>query len=182
MFCTNCGKEIKAGSNFCENCGAAVTGQPASAPAPEPEPEQVRTPEQTGNSAGTAPKGKQGNFASGIITLAVVVGIILVIVNVGGLLFGNGKDIDAAEKKVLSLVTENYGEVPTVHGEVLKKVDNHVLVAVTFEVEMNGYTLDGSYIVDVRKKSHIAWQWSNELPVDYDFEENLDEILAIWEI
>lgn len=176
MFCTNCGKEIKAGSNFCENCGAAVTSQPAPAPAPAPE------PEQTGNSAGTAQKGKQGNFASGIISLAVIVGMILVIVNVGGLLFGNGKDIDAAEKKVLSLVTENYGEVPTVHGEVLKKVDNHVLVAVTFEVEMNGYTLDGSYIVDVRKKSHIAWKWSKELPVDYDFEANLDEILAIWEI
>ena len=38
MFCPNCGKEIKDGATFCEECGAKIIEPPKAAPEPEPQP------------------------------------------------------------------------------------------------------------------------------------------------
>lgn len=83
---------------------------------------------------------------------------------------------------MISLVTADYGVVPTVHGEVLKDIDNHVLVVVTFEVEVSGTIFDGSYLLDISDTNQILMRITNEMSVDYDYAANLDEILALWGI
>ncbi len=174
MFCTNCGKEIKAGSNFCENCGAAVNDQSITTLA-----------SASGQADGVMGnvQNQQGNPIVSLVALIVLAGIVVFLANALGFIsFGNEKDIEAAEKQVISFVTENYGEIPTVYGEVLEKIDYHVLVVVKFEVEVSGTQFNGSYLLDISNKNHIAWKWTDELPVDYDFEANLDEILAVWGI
>lgn len=175
MFCTNCGKEVKEGSNFCENCGAEIKNQST------PMVEQADPPAQ-GKSGNTNTGDHHRSIASSIITLAVVVGIILIVLNAGRALLGKGKELKAAEKQVISLVTQNYGTIPAVQSEVLKDIGNHVLVIVKFEVEVSGTVLDGSYLVDVSDTNQIMLRRSDELPKDYDYEGNLDEIIAIWGI
>ena len=111
-----------------------------------------------------------------------MVGLILVALNAGSALFGKGKELKAAEKRVTSLVTQNYETIPTVQSEVLKDIGNHVLIIVKFEVEVSGTLFDGSYLIDVSDTNQIILRMSDELPKDYDYEGNLDQIIAIWGI
>ena len=185
MFCTNCGQEVEEGTKFCTNCGAALTSQPTpSESQPETPVAQAEAPvvQQAGNPAGNGTQ-PNGGLAGVLVRLAVVVVAILLVVNFGGALLGKkGGQTEVAEKKVISIVTSDYEKIPTVKSKVLKKVDDHVLVVVTYEVDVSGTTFDGSYLLDIYGRNQIVRKISKELPIDYDYEASLDEIMAIWGI
>ncbi|MDE7268272.1 MAG: hypothetical protein K2N89_12470 [Lachnospiraceae bacterium] len=113
--------------------------------------------------------------------ICFLIGWLVVIFLFGG---GTGKaeEIEKAEKTVISLVTSRYGEIPTVEGKVLKDIDNHVLVVVTFEVKIGNNIFDGSYLIDVSDTNQLIMRQSNEMPIDFDYEGNLEEIRALWGI
>lgn len=74
MFCTKCGKELKDGSKFCTECGAALDGAPAPAPAPAPAqtPVYAAAPVYTPAPAAASKKKMSGGVIALIITAAVL--------------------------------------------------------------------------------------------------------------
>lgn len=74
MFCTKCGKELKDGSKFCTECGAALDGAPSPAPAPAPAqtPVYAAAPVYTPAPAAASKKKMSGGVIALIITAAVL--------------------------------------------------------------------------------------------------------------
>lgn len=68
MFCTKCGKELKDGSKFCTECGAALDG----APAPAQTPVYAAAPVYTPAPAAASKKKMSGGVIALIITAAVL--------------------------------------------------------------------------------------------------------------
>lgn len=109
MFCTKCGKELKDGSKFCTECGAALdqTLAPASAPTPAPIPTPVPAPTPAYTPAPTAPTAGKKKISGGVIALIVAVAVLAVaaIVLVVFLLLGD-KDNAAPEASDDPAVTD----------------------------------------------------------------------------
>ena len=78
MFCTNCGKEIPNGSEFCPNCGAKIGGAPV----------QPGTPK--------APSSGNGKLIAVIIAIAAVFLIVAIIFGI--LILGKLGDKDDSDK------------------------------------------------------------------------------------
>lgn len=89
MFCTNCGKNIPDGSQFCPECGATQETQPAyAAPAGTYAP-PAYTPPATGKTVTVAGK----TFPAKLLAIAgaVVVGVVVLILLCSAL-FGGGRE------------------------------------------------------------------------------------------
>src|SRR6266571_3907960 len=92
MFCTECGKQVDQGKNFCGNCGARVA-KPTE-PIPASTVEEVQTPASTPTQAAprarsdepSAPPAKEGRGINTSMILGAA--LVLIIAAGGGIYFG----------------------------------------------------------------------------------------------
>jgi hypothetical protein len=81
MYCPSCGAQNAEGSQFCENCGAAL-GEPSSSPAPPTPVTPVATPSV---SSGTT---KDGGLWAKIGIVVSVIGFLLFPLGIIGIIIG----------------------------------------------------------------------------------------------
>jgi hypothetical protein len=80
MFCPQCGKEVKDGVKFCENCGWAVPAAPAQNAQPSATPAAMPHYQNAAPSSQNVPAGKSHNAFFALSILFIVGGMVLNIV------------------------------------------------------------------------------------------------------
>ena len=173
-FCTQCGQQISDDARFCTNCGHAVADDNAG---------------QVNNiSSGTEQKGKSDAQRKGAsIRLSAVIILVLLIISVirfCSSAVGTKNDtswaVDAACKKVKSVVYKDYGEIPDVSGKLIYKDGEHYIVAVRYEIPD---WWDGSracLVYGYEESNCFVEHVTTDMSYDCDYKARLDELKALW--
>lgn len=130
----------------------------------------------------TSAKTTSGKISiSGIITIAVLIGIIIYAVNfVSHMFISKESECKTAEKEVKAVILENYGEIPDVESECLYDGGSRVIIIVKFKLPELGF--DGSYAVIVSDKNPIVHGMTSELDYSYDYESVLEELKTLYQL
>lgn len=169
-ICDRCGTALTDNTIFCWKCGKKVSNQVYYRNMNSVE----INPEESNNKP-------QKSVLNKIVLLVCIVVVVIGIVKYITPKFSTEWAVDKACAEVKSEVYKDYGEVPRVSGEFIYRDGENYIIAVTYTVPSLDWEASCACLIyGYREDNCHLKRMTNELPHDYDYKDNLEELKALW--